>query len=134
MKLVIDANIIFSCFIKNGKSSELLINPLFELYTPDFVFEEIDKYSDVILKKTHRTWDEFIELISVFNGLIIVISPEFIKDNLIIAEKICPDFKDVPYFALALKLNCPIWSNDKALKLQDIIKIYSTEELVRKLE
>lgn len=33
------------------------------------------------------------------------------------------------YFALALKLKCPIWSNDKKLKEQNIITIYHTHEL-----
>jgi len=33
------------------------------------------------------------------------------------------------YFALALKMKCPIWSNDKRLKEQKTIKIISTDEL-----
>jgi len=45
------------------------------------------------------------------------------------AEKISPDKDDVIYFALALKLNCAIWSNDKNLKEQNRIKIYSTSDL-----
>ena len=35
------------------------------------------------------------------------------------------------YFALALKLNCGIWSNDKKLKNQDKVKVYSTEDLLK---
>ena len=50
------------------------------------------------------------------------------------AERISPDPKDTSYFALALKLNCPIWSNDKKLKEQNKIKIYSTEEIVKFFE
>ena len=49
----------------------------------------------------------------------------FIED----AERISPDFFDAPYFALALKLECPIWSNDKKLKQQKRIEIFSTEEM-----
>jgi predicted nucleic acid-binding protein len=33
------------------------------------------------------------------------------------------------YHALALKLNCAIWTNDKKLKQQTKIKIYHTHEL-----
>jgi predicted nucleic acid-binding protein len=47
------------------------------------------------------------------------------------AEKISPDINDMEYFALALKLNCAIWTNDKKLKTQIKIKIYSTEELLK---
>jgi len=32
------------------------------------------------------------------------------------AEAFSPDPADITYLALALKLNIPLWSNDKALK------------------
>ncbi len=41
-----------------------------------------------------------------------------------------PDENDIIYFALALKLKCCIWSNDKALKRQDRIMVLSTKELL----
>ena len=50
------------------------------------------------------------------------------------AEKISPDPNDIEYFALALKLKCDIWSNDKRLKNHDKVKVYSTEELVKSLQ
>ena len=54
---------------------------------------------------------------------------QFMKE----AEKISPDFKDIHYFALALKLKCPIWSNDKRLKEQNQVKIVSTTELLKEV-
>ena len=45
------------------------------------------------------------------------------------AEKLSPDADDMTYFALSLRLNCVIWSNDKELKKQGKIKIYNTKEL-----
>ena len=50
------------------------------------------------------------------------------------AEKISPGLKDTQYLALALKLNCAIWSNDKKLKKQDKVKIFSTEDLKNELK
>lgn len=49
------------------------------------------------------------------------------------AKNISPDAKDAPYFALAMRLKCPIWSNDKDLKKQNSVEIYSTDDLVRML-
>jgi len=46
------------------------------------------------------------------------------------AIKVCPDPKDVPYFALAMHLKCPLWSNDKQLKSQETVKVYATHELL----
>ena len=45
------------------------------------------------------------------------------------AEKLTPDPDDMAYFALALKLSCAIWSNDKKLKDQNKIKVYNSHEL-----
>jgi len=38
--------------------------------------------------------------------------------------------KDSPYFALALYLNCGIWSNEKRFKKQVRIKAVSTSDLI----
>ena len=47
------------------------------------------------------------------------------------ARKISPDEKDTVYLALALKLRCGLWSNDKDLKeKQNSVQVYSTEELI----
>jgi predicted nucleic acid-binding protein len=53
------------------------------------------------------------------------------------ANKISPhggETKDDPYFALALSLNCPIWSDEKAFKKQSKVKVYSTSELLKRLK
>jgi len=51
-------------------------------------------------------------------------------DKLAEAKKLSPDPDDAAYFALALKLGIPIWSNDKKLTGQKQVRIYSTEELM----
>ena len=63
--------------------------------------------------------------------MIAFISKEEIEEFISEAEKICKDAKDIAYFALALKLKCPIWSNDKKLRELNKIRVYSTEELVK---
>lgn len=50
--------------------------------------------------------------------------------NLIPTEGICPDPDDSEYFALAMKLRCTIWSNDKRLKQQEKVNIINTTELI----
>ncbi len=62
---------------------------------------------------------------------ITIIPLEELIDYVEEAEKITPDPKDMVYFALALKLNGVIWSNDKKLKEQNRIKVYATHELIK---
>jgi len=40
------------------------------------------------------------------------------------------DMDDALFIALAMSLNCPIWSNDAHFKMQNVIKAYTTKELL----
>ncbi len=132
MDLVVDANVLFSALIKKGKTEELIFEEDLHLFVPEFIFEEFDKYKSDILKKTERTNEDFEELMRILKKKIITVSNEETERYVPEAEKICPDEKDVDYFALALKLKCAIWSKDKALKeKQKEITVYTTEDLVR---
>jgi len=131
MILVVDANILFSALIKKSIAAELLFEEGFSLFTPEFIMEEFLKYEEVLLKKTSRTKDDFIQVIHMLKDIIAVIPEEEYSSRMYDAKKISPDENDVMYFALALKLKCGIWSNDKKLKQQDKIEIISTHELIK---
>jgi|SRR3989344_1276974 len=130
MDLVIDANILFAALIKDSLTLGIILNENIRLFAPEFLLEEFSKHRDEILKKTKRTDNEFKELYESLKFIITIIPAEEFKDLIKESEKISPDKNDVHYFALALKLNCPLWSNDKKLKEQNEIKIYSTQELI----
>jgi predicted nucleic acid-binding protein len=132
MDLVIDANVLFSILIKRGKTEELLFEEDLHVFAPEFIFEELEKYADLILDKTERTKEEFDKLMVILKKRIKTIPNEETERFIPEAKKICPDPKDVDYFALALKMKCPIWSNDKVLKTkQKVLTIYSTEDLIK---
>ena len=126
MELVIDANILFAALLKEGKTSEMLFKHT--IYAPEFIFEEFKKYKDELQAKTKR--DDFNELLELFERNVILVPKEEIEPLLKTANEISPDEKDIPYFALALKQKCSIWSNDKRLKdEQQQIKVYTTDNL-----
>lgn len=129
MDLVIDSNILFAALLKESGTSEILFKHT--LYAPEFIFEEFRKYRDYLKSKTKRTEEQFNELFDLFERNVILIPKEEIKLFIEKAEKISPDTKDVAYLALALKLRCGLWSNDKDLKeKQNTIPVYSTKELI----
>lgn len=130
MDLVVDANILFSALIVSGKTEELFFEEDLHLFAPEFLFEELDKYRQLILDKTGRTQEEFEELLTILKKKIKIIPNEETDKFIQLARDICPDKNDADYFALAMKLRCPLWSNDKKLKKQKLIVVYSTEELV----
>ncbi len=130
MDLVIDANVLFAVLIKDGFSYNLLFKDNFCLFAPDYIFIEFEKHKEEILEKTMRTDKEFFKLLDILKRRIILVPLDELIDYIEEAEKITPDPDDMAYFALALKLNCAIWSNDKNFKEQDKIKVYYTHELI----
>ncbi len=120
MELVVDANILFSALINHGVI----------LYSPEFVLEEFTKYSSLIQKKMKRTKEEFVSIMHQLHQIIAIIPQEEYEAYLEKARRISPDKDDVMYFALALKKNCAIWSNDAALKEQGAVAVYNTKEVV----
>ncbi len=130
MDLVIDSNIFFAALLKESGTSDILFKH--KLYAPEFIFEEFKKYKNYLKEKTRRTEENFNELFHLFERNVTLIPKEEIVIFIEKAENISPDAKDIPYLALALKLKCGLWSNDKDLKeKQDMIQVYSTEELIK---
>lgn len=129
MDLVVDANILFAALIKNSFSYNLLFSDKFHLFTSEYIFTELEKHKEEILEKTERTTEEFFRLLEILKRKIILVPLEELTEYVDEAEKLTPDPDDMVYFALALKLNCAIWSNDKKLKEQTKIKVYNTKEL-----
>ena len=129
MDLVVDANIIFATLIKDSFSYDTIFSGKFHLFTPEYIFTELEKHKEELLNKTERTTEEFFRLIEILKRRIIIVPLEKLVPYVKEAEKITPDPDDLTYFALALKLNCAIWSNDKRLKEQGRIKVYNTHEV-----
>ncbi len=131
MDLVVDANILFAALIKDSFSYSLLFSGEFHLFASEYIFAEFDKHKEEILEKTERTTEEFFRLLEVLKRRITIVPLEELTEYVETAENISPDPGDIVYFALALKFNCPIWSNDKKLKQQDKVKVYHTHELMK---
>lgn len=133
MRLVVDANFLFSALIKQGLTAELLISDKFQLFAPEFLFVEFAKYEQLIIKKTNRSNEEFNQFLKLLKEQINIIPKKEIISFIDKVEKISPDPKDTIYLALAFAIKASIWSNDKRLKQkQEIIDVFSTIELIEK--
>ena len=111
----------------------LLINRDFSLCTPNYVLEEIYNHLKEISIKAKIIEDDLrIVLDKIIQEThISLVRKEEITSYISQAETISPDPDDIQYFATALKFNCAIWSNDKAMKNQTSIKIYSTKDIIQ---
>lgn len=131
MQIIADANPVISLLIKPNKATvDLLFLEELEIFAPGFLFDEIEHNRDIIIRKSGLACEEFDKFLTVLRKRIIVVPEEEFLEFRDKAEEICPDEKDIAYFALALYLKCPVWSNEKKLKEQRYVNVYATHELI----
>lgn len=131
MILVVDTNILVSFFRPNPVneliSKSKLIN--LQLFSPEHSIDELKKNSSDILKYSGLNSEQFRERLSELLSFIKIIPNESFKEFESEAKKLIHD-KDVPFFALALKLNCGVWSNEPRFKQQSRVDVLSTEDMI----
>jgi predicted nucleic acid-binding protein len=133
MQLIIDANIVFAALIKESLTADLIASPKLDLYSPKFLFEEFEKYKTYLHEKTYRSPEDFMRYLAILKRNIHTVQMSVNEDSYIHAKEISPDPKDALYFALALKLDLPIWTNDSRLGNQNEIQIIDTTELYQRI-
>jgi len=133
MKLVSDANIAFSLLKKDSFTRKLAKEHSLELYSHKFILEELEEHSEELCELLNISNDKFErikEILSKLVNLKVKVSPQYLNW----AKSLISDSDDAPYLALALKLNCPIWSEDPHFKEQSVREVFKTKELKEFLE
>lgn len=133
MKIVLDNNIFFSLMKADSAASYIFSSFNIELLAPEFIKSEFNKYKEDCLFKSGLSEHEFeirqIEIESNIKFFKLSEYENFIKESL----KVLSDRDDADFLALALKLNCSIWSNDSHFKQQSLVKVFTTAEFIDKL-
>lgn len=131
MKLVVDTNVLFSFFKKESKTRRLILNfEILEPVTPSFCIDELSEHKELICEKSRLSDSGFEEVLDNLLIFVKVFSLSEYKEFLSDAKIVSPDPDDIDLFALALKLDCPIWSIEKAFKKQSKVKVLSTYDLI----
>lgn len=136
MELIVDANILVASFLKDAKTRELLVDVRLTLFAPEYLLSETSKKlkkSSPLRKRIHVSDEVLEELVRMLTQKIQFVPLQSYQPHVQEASSLAPHEEDTPYLALALLLDLPIWSNDRGLKDQTRIKIYSTHELIEAL-
>jgi predicted nucleic acid-binding protein len=119
--LILDTNIVFSALRrKNTSLRDKLTNKNYLFYTPRFLFVEIFKHKERILKGSRASEEETLELLSIILHHLNFINEDLISTSIYMqAYKLCKDIdeKDTPFIAMAIAMNCPLWTRDEELKI-----------------
>jgi len=135
MLLIVDVNVIFSAlYSKDAAYDVFAINRsrrIFEWVAPEYMFLELRKNTDKLLQASKLSRDEIENVLSfIEEELWIIPGDEFGEFVPKAAELLSEHKKDTPYLALALKLNCPIFSGDKKFKKLSPVRVYNPRELL----
>lgn len=142
MKLVVDTNILITYFWSNSVFRSLSTNQDLEFVSPEYALGEINKHQKEILHKAKITIEEFEKMRYDLAVCVEFIPLEeyssFLKEAKDLIESVEKThhkelLEDIDFLALALKEKCPVWTNDKLLRVQTKIKIYSTKEIIEAL-
>ena len=133
MKVVLDTNVLFTWFWKES----ILQKKILSCYAPEWALKELQKYQQEIQKKANISSQEFTKKVEALKKEIAFVAPRIYKETYKkVDQKIQPKKEyaflkeDLDFLSLAVYLQCPLWSNDKLLKEQDMITVLSTHEMI----
>ena len=132
MLLVVDSNPLISLLISKGTRQDILFSDAIEPIIPDWVLFEIGKHWKEICSKSKFSEDDLRLSLKLVRERLNLFSLDKYSDRLGEAAEISPHAKDNEFFALALKLNCAIWSDDAGFKKQSKVEVFTSEELAKK--
>ncbi len=127
MKLVVDANILFSLAKAGSSASDLLSTHTLWLLSPDYAGYELQQHRNELEELSGKP---FAIAIQDINKKVVFVDISVYKLRLKEAQKLLNDPKDTAYLALAIEMSLPIWSNDRHLKEQSIVEVFTTKDLV----
>ncbi|MBI2147401.1 PIN domain-containing protein [Candidatus Woesearchaeota archaeon] len=134
MRIVIDSNILLAALIKDSATRKIILKYGGSFLFPEIIFEEVEKYKPDLLRKSGMDEKEFNELFGVLLRKVMIVPTEILSLYYDESEKlarIAESPEDQLFFACAMAYpDTVIWSNDKRLKKQTVVKIITTGEMI----
>ena len=95
------------------------------------------------MNKTSLSKEEYIKIFASLSEYVNIVPLKEYEDKIESAKSMAKGFskeeyeefiKDIDFIALALELDCSIWSGDKLLKKQKVVEVLTKKELLDKLK
>lgn len=133
MELVVDTNVVVAGFLRSAVTRELLLDERLTLRAPEHLLKEAERVLSTPRLRRRLgplSPEDFRVLLNQLTARIQIAPIGAFQQKLAVAKEFVADPEDVPFLALALQLRLPLWSNDAELKEQDIVQIYTTNDLL----
>lgn len=136
MKLVVDTNVLIAALLKDSVTRRILLHPSFEFLTPEYAFEEVEAHAGELVAKSALSRYRLLRVIDSVRDHVAVVPFASFHSTYGRALDIMSDIDptDAPFVALALSFeNDGIWTNDAHFHKQNVIRVWSTADMVVEL-
>lgn len=119
-RVIVDANIAFRALASSRGDLRHRLDPSedFRFIAPRFLFVELFKHKDRLLRAMGKSEDELLEALHALVASLDFTDEAAIAIGTWLEHRLCAptDPKDTPYVALALHHDAELWSEDAMLK------------------
>lgn len=130
--IVVDANVVFAAFLRDGATRELVLARGLDLRSPPWLWEEVVDRYDWLQGKTHLSEPALDELLRQVRDRIVDIPAAAIEAEREAALEAvdAAGRKDAPYVAAVLAVDGVLWTQDKTLAAEAPVETVTTEALL----
>jgi predicted nucleic acid-binding protein len=132
LRLVLDTNVVLKALIKDSVVRGMLLRSPHEFVIPQYAIEETKKHLDVVASKSGLSEKEINSILDALLVRVKVIPAAKVASKMKEAEAVMSsiDAGDVPFVAACMSAGCDgIWSDDKNLKRQHEVRVWTTKEV-----
>lgn len=130
--VVVDANIVFAAFIRDGATRELILDRGLDLRSPPWLWDEVAARYGWLLEKSGLSPPVLDELLRQVRTRIADVPEELILLHKAEAIKQAGKSgkKDAPYIAAVLAVQGVLWTHDEQLAKEGRIDTITTKDLL----
>lgn len=130
--IIIDANIVFAAFIRDGATRELILDRGLDLRSPPWLWDEVAARYGWLLEKSGLSPPVLDELLRQIRTRIANVPEEIILAHKAEAIKRAGKSgkKDAPYIAAVLAVQGVLWTHDEQLAHDGRVETVTTKELI----
>ncbi len=136
MELVVDTNVVIAGFLRSATTRELLLDGRLVLHAPEYLLTEAERVlSAPRLRRRLGSLspDDVRALLSQLTSRMRIAPTSTFRLKLPDAKALVADPEDASFIALALHLQLPLWSNDAPLRTQNVVRVYTTDDVLNLL-
>ena len=132
---MLDTNVFLKALIKKSVVRGIILGSIHEFLIPAYLIEETREHMEELEEKSGLSNSEIESVMDALLARIRVVPADKVLSAWKEAEGIMErvDKSDIPFVAAALSTDCDgIWSDDRHLRRQDKVKVWTTKDVLRR--